>query len=261
MELSLKGKTAVICGGSQGLGLASARELALLGANCILVSRNETSLLNALQTLDTTQEQQHSYATADFTDPDSVKAAITGITAQKAVNILVNNTGGPAAGPITEAEPEAFVKAFSMHVVCNQVLVQTVLPGMKSSGYGRIIQVISTSVKTPLKGLGVSNTTRAAVAGWAKTLATELAPFGITVNNVLPGSMTTDRLFSLFETNAHKRGVDKSVVEAEWKAEIPMQRFGDPAEFGAAVAFLASPAAAYITGISLPVDGGKIPAL
>lgn len=261
MELSLKGKTAVICGGSQGLGLASARELALLGANCTLISRNEASLREALSTLDTTQGQQHSYAMADFTQPDSVKAAISSIISQKTVNILVNNTGGPAAGPITEAEPEAFLKAFSMHVVCNQVLAQAVIPGMKSSGYGRIIQVISTSVKTPIKGLGVSNTTRAAVAGWAKTLANELAPFGITVNNVLPGSMTTDRLFSLFESNAQKRGVDKSVIEAEWKNEIPMQRFGDPAEFGAAVAFLASPAAAYITGISLPVDGGKIPAL
>ncbi|UYQ92522.1 SDR family oxidoreductase [Chitinophaga horti] len=261
MELSLKGKTAVICGGSQGLGLASARELALLGADCILISRDEKNLLNALQTLDVSQGQQHSFATADSSQPDTVKAAITGITAKQPVNILVNNTGGPAAGPITDADPEAFVKAFSMHVVCNQLLVQAVLPGMKSSGYGRIIQVISTSVKAPIKGLGVSNTTRAAVAGWAKTLSNELAPFGITVNNVLPGSMTTDRLFSLFEANAQRRGVNKSVIEAEWKSEIPMQRFGDPAEFGAAVAFLASPAAAYITGISLPVDGGRIPSL
>lgn len=261
MELSLKGKTAVICGGSQGLGLASARELALLGAHCILISRNENSLLDALQTLDQNQGQQHSYATADFTQPESVRTAISNITSQQAVNILVNNTGGPAGGPVTDAEPEAFAKAFSMHVVCNQILVQAVLPGMKSSGYGRIIQIISTSVKAPIKGLGVSNTTRAAVAGWSKTLAGELAPLGITVNNVLPGSMTTDRLFSLFETNAQRRGVDRSVIEAEWKAEIPMQRFGDPAEFGAAVAFLASPAAAYITGVSLPVDGGRIPSL
>ncbi|RPD40670.1 SDR family oxidoreductase [Chitinophaga barathri] len=261
MNLSLTGKTAVICGASQGLGLASAKELALLGASCILLARNEQSLSAAVASLDTTQGQRHNYFVTDFNKPENVKATIQAITDGQIVHILVNNTGGPSGGPILAAEGGAFIKAFEMHVVCNQILAQAVEPGMKASGYGRIIQVISTSVKTPLKNLGVSNTIRAAVASWAKTLATELAPFGITVNNVLPGSMTTDRLRSIFKTNAEMRGVPVESVAEEWRLEIPMQRFGDPAEFGAAVAFLASPAASYITGINLPVDGGKTPSL
>lgn len=261
MNLSLTGKTAVICGASQGLGLASARELALLGASCVLLARNEQSLTAAVASLDTSQGQQHNYFVADFNKPEKVKATIGAITDEQIVHILVNNTGGPSGGPILAAEGGAFLQAFEMHVVCNQILAQAVVPGMKASGYGRIIQVISTSVKTPLKNLGVSNTIRAAVANWAKSLANELAPFGITVNNVLPGSMTTDRLKSIFKTSADMRGIPVETVAEEWRLEIPMQRFGDPAEFGAAVAFLASPAASYITGINLPVDGGKTPSL
>lgn len=261
MNLSLTGKTAVICGASQGLGLASARELALLGASCILLARNEQSLTAAVASLDTSQGQQHNYFVADFNKPEKVRATISAITNEQIVHILVNNTGGPSGGPILAAEGGAFLQAFEMHVVCNQILAQAVVPGMKANGYGRIIQVISTSVKTPLKNLGVSNTIRAAVANWAKSLANELAPFGITVNNVLPGSMTTDRLKSIFKTSADMRGIPVETVAEEWRLEIPMQRFGDPAEFGAAVAFLASPAASYITGINLPVDGGKTPSL
>lgn len=261
MKLSLAGKIAVVCGGSQGLGLASAKELALLGASCILLARNEESLKTAVGVLDTAQQQKHDYYIVDFTDTGQVQKTIRKIVEDQVVTILVNNTGGPAGGPIVAAESGEFMKAFEMHVVCNQLLAQAVIPGMKASGYGRIIQIISTSVKTPLKNLGVSNTVRAAVASWAKTMAGELAPYGITVNNVLPGSMTTDRLQSLFKISAAARGVSEEVIAEEWRKEIPMQRFGDPAEFGAAVAFLASPAAGYITGINLPVDGGKTPAL
>lgn len=261
MNLSLTGKTAVVCGASQGLGLACARELALLGASCILLARNEKALEAAAASLDASQGQQHNYYTVDFTRPEKVKATIAAITDEQIVNILVNNTGGPSSGPILAAEGGAFAKAFEMHVICNQLLAQAVVPGMKASGYGRIIQIISTSVKVPIKNLGVSNTIRAAVANWAKTMAGELAPFGITVNNVLPGSMSTDRLSALFSATAEARGVPAKTVEEEWRQEIPMERFGDPAEFGAAVAFLASPAAGYITGINLPVDGGKTPSL
>lgn len=261
MNLSLTGKTAVICGGSQGLGLASAREIALLGATCILLARSEAPLQAAVASLDASQGQQHSYHTTDFNNTAQVQSVIRAITDKRIVHILVNNTGGPSGGPILAAEGGAFMQAFQMHLVCNQLLAQAVVPGMKADGYGRIIQIISTSVKTPLRNLGVSNTIRAAVANWAKTLAGELAPFGITVNNVLPGSMTTERLRSLFRANAESRGVPESTVAGEWRAEIPMQRFGEPSEFGAAVAFLASPAAAYITGINLPVDGGKTPSL
>ncbi len=261
MNLSLTGKTAVICGGSQGLGLASAREIALLGANCILLSRSDAALKAAVTSLDTSKGQQHDYHTADFNHHEKVQAVIRAITDKTIVHILVNNTGGPSGGPILAAEGAAFMQAFQMHVVCNQIMAQAVIPGMKAEGFGRIIQIISTSVKAPIRNLGVSNTIRAAVANWAKTLAGEMAPFGITVNNVLPGSMSTDRLRSLFRTNAESRGVSEETVAEEWRLEIPMKRFGDPAEFGAAVAFLASPAAAYITGINLPVDGGKTPSL
>ncbi len=261
MKLSLTGKTAVVCGASQGLGLASARELALLGASCILLARNEKLLETAVASLDTSQGQQHNYYVVDFSEPAKVKATIQAIVDDQFVHILVNNSGGPSSGPILAAEGGAFLKAFEMHVVCNQLLTQAVVPGMKATGYGRIIQIISTSVKAPIKNLGVSNTIRAAVANWAKTMAGELAPFGITVNNVLPGAMTTERLRSLFKATGEARGVPEETVAEEWRQEIPMQRFGDPSEFGAAVAFLASPAAGYITGINLPVDGGKTPSL
>lgn len=261
MNLSLTGKTAVVCGASQGLGLASAKELALLGASCILLARNEQSLAAAAASLDISQGQRHNYFVADFNKPEKLKATINAIVDEQIVHILVNNTGGPSGGPILAAEGGAFLQAFEMHVVCNQLLAQAVVPGMKASGYGRLIQIISTSVKAPIKNLGVSNTIRAAVASWAKSMANELAPFGITVNNVLPGSMTTERLRSIFKANASMRGIPEETVAEEWRLEIPMQRFGEPAEFGAAVAFLASPAASYITGINLPVDGGKTPSL
>lgn len=261
MNLSLTGKTAVVCGASQGLGLASATELALLGASCILLARSEKSLEAAVASLDTSQGQQHNYYVVDFSYPDKVNATIQAIADEQIVHILINNSGGPSAGPILAAEGGAFMKAFEMHVVCNQLLAQAVVPGMKASGYGRIIQIISTSVKAPIKNLGVSNTIRAAVANWAKSMANELAPFGITVNNVLPGAMSTGRLKSLFRATGEARGIPEETVSEEWRQEIPMQRFGEPSEFGAAVAFLASPAAGYITGINLPVDGGKTPSL
>lgn len=243
------------------MGLASAKELALLGASCILLARNEAALEMAVASLDTRLGQQHDYFVVDFVRPDKVKATIEAITDERIVHILINNTGGPSGGPILAAEGGAFMKAFEMHVVCSQILAQAVIPGMKASGYGRVIQIISTSVKAPIRNLGVSNTIRAAVANWAKTLAGEVAPYGITVNNVLPGSMTTDRLKNIFKATGEARGIPEEAVAEEWRAEIPMQRFGDPSEFGAAVAFLASPAASYITGINLPVDGGKTPVL
>ncbi|MET3881065.1 SDR family oxidoreductase [Chitinophaga sp. OAE865] len=259
MDLSLKGKTALVCGSSQGIGLATATELALLGAECILFARNEDRLKAALSTLSTASGQQHSYAVADFSDITQVTAAAEKIAASGPVHILINNTGGPAGGPILEAGAAAFTAAFSQHLLCNQALAQIFVPGMISAGFGRIINIISTSVKAPIKNLGVSNTTRWAVAAWSKTLATELAPHGITVNNVLPGSTSTARLEGLFKSSAAARNVSPEVVEAEWLKEIPMQRFGKAHEIAALAAFLASPAAAYITGTSTAVDGGKTP--
>ena len=212
MNLSLIGKNALVGGSSQGIGKAAAIELALLGANVILLARNEQKLQEALTELDTSKGQTHSYLQADFADPAALKANIESFLQNHSpIHILINNTGGPAAGPASIASTEEFLSAFNNHLVCNHILVQAVIPGMKAEKYGRIINVISTSVKQPIPGLGVSNTIRGAVANWSKTLAGELASFGITVNNVLPGTTNTIRLQAIFENKAQKTG--KSVEE------------------------------------------------
>ena len=257
MNLSLQGKTAVICGSTQGIGLACAKELALLGANCILMARKEAALQAAVQQLDATMNQRHTYALADFSDPFNVQQAIASVVQSAEVHILINNTGGPASGPVTDAAPEQFLAAFNQHLVCNHILATAVLPSMKAAGFGRIINIISTSVKIPLPNLGVSNTIRGAVASWAKTLANEVGKFNITVNNVLPGATTTQRLEAIIAANAVKRNTSVESLEEEMQQEIPMRRFAVAAEIAAVAAFLASPAASYVTGVSIPVDGGR----
>jgi 3-oxoacyl-[acyl-carrier protein] reductase len=257
MNLSLLGKNAVICGSSQGIGLAIAKELALLGANCILVARNASSLDNALNSLSRKDQQNHSYSIADFSRIEEVRTAIKNITQQQKIHILVNNTGGPKAGSITDAQEEEFLIAFQQHLICNHILTKAVIPGMKQENYGRIINVISTSVKIPLPNLGVSNTIRAAVASWAKTMANELGQFNITVNNILPGLTETSRLESLVEDTAQKTSTEKEKVKLAMRSGIPAKRFGQPSEVGAVAAFLASPAASYVNGTSIPVDGGR----
>lgn len=257
MNISLTNKNALVCGSSKGIGKACAVELALLGANVTLVARNEDELKHALHDLDTSKHQRHDYLVADFSFPQDLKARVAEKLKSKTFHILVNNTGGPAAGEITHATEEQFISAFEHHLLCNHILATLLLEGMKKENYGRIINIISTSVKIPLKGLGVSNTIRAAVANWSKTLANEVAQFGITVNNVLPGGTNTDRLNEILKSKAHKTGKTIAEIETEMIIEIPMKRFGSPIEVGSAVAFLASPAAAYITGINLPVDGGR----
>jgi 3-oxoacyl-[acyl-carrier protein] reductase len=257
MNLSLQGKHAIICGSTQGIGFAAAVELALLGAHCTLLARNEEALKKAVQGLDTASGQKHNYLVADFSDPSTVSNAITKHIAAHPVHILINNTGGPAGGPIMEASEKAFLDTFNQHLICNHILAKAVVPRMKQDGYGRIINIISTSVKIPLKNLGVSNTIRGAVASWAKTLANELGEFNITVNNVLPGSTNTKRLSGLIDNIAKKGNVLVDVVAANMKEEIPMKRFGEAAEVAAVIAFLASPAASYVNGVSIPVDGGR----
>ena len=257
MNLSLEGKLAVVCGSTQGIGLAIAEELALLGANCILMARNEESLKEAISKLEISNRQLHEYRVADFSKPNQVKNEIEEIVAAQTVHILVNNTGGPPAGPAFSAKEDEFLNAFQQHLICNHILAQAVVPGMKEAGYGRIINIISTSVKIPLKNLGVSNTIRGAVASWAKTLANELGQFNITVNNILPGSITTGRLNSIMEQTAERRNTTKEAIEREMIEEIPMKRIGDVSEIAAVAAFIASPAASYVNGVSIPVDGGR----
>src|SRR5215831_14509167 len=257
MNLSLERKNAVICGSTQGIGLAIAEELALLGANCTLVARNEGSLKEVIKELDIAMRQQHNYLVVDFSKPDEVKNIIEQHVKDHTVHILINNTGGPPAGHVFDASEEDFLRAFNQHLICNHILTKAVVPSMKKEKYGRIINIISTSVKIPLKNLGVSNTIRGAVASWAKTMANELGQFNITVNNLLPGNITTQRLSSLIETTAKKGNVVMQVVEQNMKDEIPLKRFGAPSEIASLAAFLASPAGSYISGTSIPVDGGK----
>jgi len=257
LSLSLKGRTALVGGSTQGIGLASAQELAELGANCILISRSEEKLQQAVATLDTAQGQQHSYLVADFAQPEQVREVVAAYVSNKNITILINNTGGPAGGPVVDAKPESFIAAFQQHLICNHILATLLLPGMKAEGWGRIVNIISTSVKIPLKDLGVSNTIRGAVASWAKTMANEVAQFGITVNNVLPGSTATGRLDAIMENKATKTHKDKAEIEQEMISEVPARRIGKPEEIAAMVAFLCSPAASYVNGTSIPVDGGR----
>ena len=258
MNLDLSGKTALVCGSTQGLGYASAVELALLGCNIILMARTEEKLKTVMASLPKSNQQRHAYLVADFNDIAKVKIVINDFVKNNTIHILVNNTGGPAGGTALTANTDDFLQAFNNHLINNHNLMQAVVPGMKAEGFGRIINIISTSVKIPFAGLGVSNTIRGAVASWAKTLATELGPFGITVNNVLPGFTKTSRADYVIAKKAADTGKTEDKVLAELEAEIPAGRIGRPEEFGAAVAFLCSPAAAYINGINLPVDGGRL---
>jgi 3-oxoacyl-[acyl-carrier protein] reductase len=261
MDLNLKGKRALVCGSSQGIGKASAVELALMGANVCLLARNEEALKKVLKELALQEGQKHEILIADFSNPEQLRTVLNDYIKNKNVDILINNTGGPAGGQAIEASADQFINAFNMHLICNQILVQAIVPGMKKNSFGRIINIISTSVKTPLKGLGVSNTIRGAVASWAKTLALELGPYGITVNNVLPGFTMTGRLEFLINSIAEKEGKSFETVKNEMISTIPAGRIADAHEVAAAVAFLASPAASYINGINVPVDGGKTPSL
>lgn len=255
---TLDGKRALVCGGSQGIGRACAVELAKRGAQVTVVARDEAALRRVVAELPGSDERQHGFIRADFADPKSVHSTVAEhLRATGPIHVLVNNTGGPPHGAMLEAVPEDFLRAFSNHLLCNQLLTQTLVPAMKQAGYGRIINIISTSVLLPIRGLGVSNTTRGAVANWGRTLAAELAPFGITVNNILPGYTATARLQSLFTAKAEKAGTSAAEIERQVIESIPMQRLAAPEEIGAVVAFLASPAASYVTGVNLPVDGGR----
>jgi len=265
MNLDLKDKNAFVGGSSRGIGKAVAFELARLGANVTLVGRDEPTLMQCLIDMSFigNGEQRNDYLAVDFSNPEKVKSAVERHVkkSNKTYHILVNNTGGPPSGKIQEAQEADFIKAFESHLICNHLLTQLFLDGMKKSGYGRIINIISTSVKQPLPDLGVSNTIRWAVASWAKTMANELGEYGITVNNVLPGATETDRFNNLVKAKNEKTGMAIEQIKEEMLQEIPLKRFGKPEEVANAVAFLASPAAAYITGINVPVDGGRTKSL
>ena len=262
MKLDFSNMRALVCGSTKGMGKAAALQFAELGAEVILVARNKELLKGTIAKLPTINNQNHNFICADFSEPDTLEKGVDGIvTKDNPVHILVNNTGGPPPGELVDSNPEKFYRGFSQHVICNQILAKAVIPGMKKNKYGRIINIISTSVKQPIKGLGVSNTIRGAVASWAKTLSNEVAHFGITVNNILPGATNTGRLASLFQNMAKENNMSPEDIKKEWIQMIPAGRICEPEEIAHAIIFLASPFAAYINGINLPVDGGRLSCL
>jgi 3-oxoacyl-[acyl-carrier protein] reductase len=258
MDLDLRGRHALVCGGSEGIGRAAAHELALLGADVTLLARREDALREAAAALPRTGTQQHGVLAADVSQNFELSQAVAALCAQRPVHLLVNNTGGPPGGPAHSAEIAAFLDAFNKHLVANQALLQAVLPGMREVGWGRIVNVISTSVYEPIPNLGVSNTIRGAVASWAKTLSRELAPDGITVNNVLPGYTRTQRLDQILADRSQATGKPQEEVARGMLASVPAGRFAEAHETGAVIAFLCSPAAGYVNGQSIAVDGGRM---
>ena len=259
MKLNLTNKNALVCGSTAGIGMAAAHGLAEEGANVTLIARNEEKLKATLSALPNNGTQKHAYIIADFTNPQQVASAV--LATPTSYHILINNTGGPPGGPIVDADVTAFAKAFTQHLQVNHLLAQAVIPDMKAAGYGRIINVISTSVKQPLDGLGVSNTIRGAVANWSKTMANELGSFGITVNNVLPGATATGRLSEIIANKAKKTGKTIEEVSVAMQNASPAKRFAQPEEVANAIVFLASEAASFINGINVPVDGGRTKSL
>ena len=259
VQLPLAGRHAFVCGATQGIGKATAIAMAEAGATVTACGRNDQGLMRVLEEMPKPAGQKHWSVEVDFASSREVEfAARTHLGTAGPVHILVNNSGGPAAGSAIEAKAEDFTKAFEMHLLANHALVQTFAPGMREAGYGRIVNITSTSVVTPIRGLGVSNTIRAAVANWSRTLAVELAPFGITVNTILPGYTRTARLAALFEGRARRAGMTPQEVESDAIRTIPMARLAGAEEIAAVAVFLATPAASYVTGVNLPVDGGRL---
>ncbi|BDD07857.1 oxidoreductase [Fulvitalea axinellae] len=261
MHISFENKRALVCGGTDGIGKAVAVAMAEAGAEVIIFARDEKKLADTIASLPAEQGQKHGFLVADFYQPAQVSKALAENLGDTAIDIVVNNTGGPAPGTTLSASPDAFIHAFEAHLVCNQLIAQHVAQGMTERRFGRFINIISYSVKTPIANLGVSNTIRGAVASWAKSLSNELAPYGITVNNVLPGLTETERLFALITKRAEESGLDYDEKAEKMKKEIPAKRFAKPEETANAVLFFASEQAAYITGTNLPVDGGLIPSI
>ena len=259
MDLSLDGKHALVCGASQGIGRATAIALARLGASVTVLARSQESLAAVIGDLSRhSPGQSHAALAVDVNDTAALKAQVEAVTSAAPIHILVNNTGGPPGGPALNATEDAFLAAYRQHLLANHALVQAVVPGMQRAGFGRIVNVISTSVYEPIANLGVSNTTRGAVASWAKTLSRELGPSGITVNNVLPGYTATGRLDQILGDRSRATGKSTDEVLAAMVASVPLGRVAQPSEVANAIAFLASPAASYISGVSLAVDGGRM---
>jgi 3-oxoacyl-[acyl-carrier protein] reductase len=262
MDLGIQGKAALVCGSSQGLGRAIANALATEGVDLAINSRSDDKLARVQAEIVEATGARVVAIPADLTDPDGVNALVA--QTEKAfgkIDVLVTNTGGPAAGSFESHSPEVWRNAIAQNFESVVNLVRGVLPGMKERRWGRIVNVTSISVKQPVEGLILSNAIRAGVTGFAKTIANEVAPFNVTVNNVLPGYTRTERLIHLAEVVAERDGVSLEGAYQSWEREIPMGRLADPHELAAVAAFLCSAQASYVTGQSIAVDGGWIKGL
>jgi len=262
LDLGLKNKIALVCGSSKGLGKATAKCLALEGASVILCSSNPDNLQKAKRDIQEVSTAEVTAISANLSEHDDVSRLIEILFKQySCIDILVNNTGGPPPGKFEELSIDAWRKAYEAMFVSAVMLTQSVLPGMKSQRWGRILNITSIAVKQPVENLILSNSIRAGITGFARTLANEVASFGITVNNILPGFTRTERLVNLAEETAGRKGVSIEEAYQTWVKDIPMNRLGEPEEFGNVVAFLASERASYVTGASITVDGGWVRSL
>jgi len=262
MKLSLINKHAIVCGSTDGIGKASALLLAKQGCEITLVARNQDKLDNTQSELNTDHNQKHYSVCADFDNSMDLKKKIKMHMRSlgRSVDILVNNSGGPHGGPLIEADEDEFRAAFERLLIGNHIMAKAVVPGMKDKGVGRIVNIISTSVKQVIPGLGVSNTIRGSVAQWGKTLALELGEHGICVNNILPGYTATDRLKYLAESKANSLGVDIEDIRNKWAENTSLKRIGNVDEVANTVLFLASDESSYVTGHNFSVDGGRFSA-
>ena len=262
MTYNLNNKHALICGSSQGIGEAIAKKFAQTGCLVTILARNEKKLSLLKSELDKLNNKNNHILVADLDAPEKLKKLFQNHSKKtNLLNILVNNSGGPSPGKISEANKHEFIKTFNRHLISSHIITKELLPGMMKEKYGRIINIISTSVKQPIKNLGVSNTIRASVASWAKTLSQEVGQYNITVNNVLPGFTNTNRLKNIIENNSEKRNKSIDFISQEMKNLVPLKRFAEPIEIANAVCFLASDEASYISGINLPIDGGRLETL
>lgn len=258
MDLDLTGRHALVCGASQGIGKATAMELASLGATITLLARSPDKLAALRPILKNAGAQETHMLVADLDDRVGLERQVKAhLEMAGPIQILLNNTGGPPSGPLLDAKEADFLKPYGRHLLASHLLVQTLLPGMKESGYGRIVNVLSSSVREPIPGLGVSNSIRATMASWAKTLSRELPP-GITINSILPGYVDTERLGHLETEMGLRSGKGAKAIRQGWIDATPEGRLGTPTELGSVIAFLCSPAASFVRGIVMPVDGGRL---
>ena len=262
-KLDFIDKNIFVGGSTNGIGWASAEQFAKRGGNVTLVSRSKDLLNRRVSSLQNNGNQSHNFIALDFSKPKELEVTLKEFIFQNSIDydIVINNTGGPPGGELKDAKTDDILSAINLHLISYHKILGVILPGMKNKESGRIINIISTSVKQPLNGLGVSNTVRGAVANWAKTLANELGPNNITVNNILPGATNTGRLKEIIKNKAAKLNIKEKAVKEQMASQVPLNRIAEPIEVANAVLFLASSKASYISGINLPVDGGRTKSL